>query len=163
MDNPRQAGRPSKAEQLVIKLKLLACFSEGYKPARAAREVEVNPKTARKYYRYLHNTIIENKETEFFNECRISKEEADLKISIIIDKLEQQEKTFATKINSLGQNLSPENQWMYTEYRKTQESIAKLELEKHNLKNSPTADLTLRKEANDILKKQLDLGGPSNA
>ena len=163
MDNPRQAGRPSKVEQLDMKLQLLSCFAKRLKPGQAAREVGVNPKTARRYYKELHDTIIENKEEEFFRQCRISQTEAIIEIDIRIEKLKKQEEIFEIKINSLEQNLSPENQWIYAGYRKIQESIAKLELEKHNLKSSPTADLTLRKEANDILKKQSDPGGPSNA
>ena len=162
MDNPRQAGRPSKVEQLDLKLQLLSCFAKRFKPGQAAREVGVNPKTARRYYKELHDTIIENKEEEFFRQCRISQTEVIIKIDIRIENLKKQEEIFETKINSLGQNLSPENQWIYDGYRKIQQSIAKLELEKHNLRSSPTADLTLRTETNKILKKQ-DQGGSDNA
>lgn len=159
MFSRRQAGRPSKEEQLDIQIRLLSCFAKHYKITRAAREVGVNRKTAAKYYKFLYGKIIKNKEKEFFEGCRIAKEFAILKISIRIEKLEEQSKIFETKINSLGQNLSPENQWIYVENRKTQEAIAKLEKEIQNLECSPTADLTLTKDVNDSLKKRAELGG----
>lgn len=161
MFSSRQAGRPSKEDQLDIKIKLLTCFTKRYTITRAAKEVGVNRKTAARYRKYMHSKIIENKEDEFFERCRIAKEFAILKISIRIEKLEEQSKIFETKINSLGQDLSPENQWLYVEYRKIQESIAKLEKEIQNLECSPTADLILTKDVNDVIKKRAELGVPN--
>lgn len=155
-------GRPNKAEQLDIEMKVFACFKDKCKPKSAVKHTRLNIKTIKKYYKIFYKKIIYIHESEYFRNCRISKENTifDLKkrkliLEKISDKLE-------LKIDSLGENLTPKMQWLFLEQRKTQEVIAKLSLEINNLENTPTADVTLNQETAKIFKNQV-VGGQAIA
>lgn len=155
----RQAGRPSTAAQLDIKLTLWPYFKVGSKSIDVAKDTGINLNTVKRYFRMWSAKIFEYEEKEFFRACKIAKEEALLKIEARIEKLERQSDKLEEKLQAVDWSISPEYEWVHGQYEKLQVRIVKLESEKYNLESTPTADIRLKTDVNNILKKPHDLGG----
>ena len=155
----RQAGRPSTAEQIVIKRTLWPYFKVGSKTIDVFKETGIDPNTIKKYFRIWGTKIFKLEEEEFFRACKIAKEEALLKIEARIAKLETQSDKLEEKLQAVGWSISPEYEWVQGQYERLQGRIVKLETEKYNLESTPTADIRLKMDVNSILKKPHDLGG----
>lgn len=147
-------GRPSKAEQLAIEKKLWPYFEDGCKPGRAAYETGINVKTVRKYFRIWHAKYISAQGPEFFKNCRLSNGRTILELDTMIFKLEKRCDELEAAIGSLGP--IQDKRWMYIEYRKIQELLSKLYVEMNNLENTSTADVTLKTDGDEILKKKME-------
>lgn len=154
----RHAGRPSTAEQLVIKRTLWPYFKVGAKTIDVFNETGIDPNTIKKYFRIWSAKIFKLDEEAFFRACKIAKEEALLKIETRIEKLDTQSDKLEEKLQAVDWSISPEYEWVHGQYEKLQVRIAKLEAEKYNLESTPTADIRLKIDLNQILKKQPDLG-----
>lgn len=154
----RQAGRPSTAEQIVIKRTLWPYFKVGSKTIDVVQETGIDPNTIKKYFKIWGTKIFKLEEKEFFRACKIAKEEALLKIEIRLEKLEAHSDKLEAKLEAVNWSISPEYEWVHNQYEKLQVRIAKLEAEKYNLESTPTADIRLKIDVNQILKKQPDLG-----
>ena len=155
----RQAGRPSTAEQLVIKRTLWPYFKVGAKTIDVFKETGIDPNTIKKYFRIWGAKIFKLDEEEFFRACKLAKEEALLKIEIRIEKLEAHSDKLEAKLEDVGWSVSPEYEWIHMQYERLQVRIVKLEAEKYSLESMPTADIRLKIDVNNTLKKQPDLGG----
>lgn len=162
MSNRHQAGRPSKAEELDIKTTLWPYFKDGSKSVDVAVDTEININTIKRYFRVWSTKIFKYEEKEFFRTCKIAKEEALLQIEVRLERLKKYSDTIETKLEALGWSLSPEYAWVHDKYDKLQVKIAKLELEKYNLESLPTADIRLKIDVSNTLKKQHDFGGPDH-
>lgn len=155
----RQAGRPSKAEQLEIQKVLWSYFTEGSKPLDVAKDTGINLNTVKRYFRIWSAEIFKYEEKEFFRKCKTAKIEALLQIEIRLEKLKTRSDTMEKKLEAVDWSLAPKYAWAHDKYDQLQVRIAKLELEKFNLESMPTADIRLKTDVNNILKKPHDLGG----
>lgn len=155
----RQAGRPSTAEQLVIKRTLWPYFEVGSKTIDVFKETGIDPNTIKKYFKIWGTKIFKLEEEEFFRACKLAKEEALLKIEIRLEKLEAHSDKLEAKLEAVDWSISPEYAWVHMQYERLQVRIVKLESEKYNLESMPTADIRLKTDVNRILKKPHDLGG----
>jgi predicted transcriptional regulator len=147
----KRNGRPSMADQIEIEKTLWPYFESGYKAQRVADETGINVKTVRRYFRIWREKYIFVQGPEFFKKCRLSNGRTILELNEVISKLEKRSDELDVEIESLGS--IQDKRWMYSEYRKTQESLSKLYLQRNNLENTATADVTLDAKVDELRKK----------
>ena len=156
----KRNGRPSIAEQIGIQKQLWPFFEQQYKTSRVASETGINVKTVRKYFRIWYSKFIFVQDQEFFKNCRISNGRTILELEDQLVKLEKRAGELEAAIESSGS--IQEKRWMYSENRKTQELLSKLYVEKNHLESTATADVTLKKECNEILKERMESGNATS-
>jgi hypothetical protein len=147
----KRNGRPSIVDQIEIEKTLWPYFESEYKAQRAADETEINIKTVRRYFRIWREKYISVQGPEFFKNCRLSNGRTILELNEVISKLEKRSDELDVAIESLGS--IQDKRWMYSEYRKMQESLSKLYVQRNNLENAPTADVTLDAKVAELRKK----------
>jgi hypothetical protein len=149
--NEKRIGRPSISEQIEIEKTLWPYFESRYKAQRVTDETRINVKTVRRYFRIWREKYVSVQGPEFFKNCRLSNGRTILELNQVIFKLEKRN----DELNTVIESSLPiqDKRWTYAEYRKTQESLSKLYLQRNNLENMPTADVTLDAKAEELRKK----------
>lgn len=150
----KRNGRPTLAEQSEIEKQIWPYFEQGYKPDRVAFETGINVKTVRRYFRIWREKYISVQGPEFFKNCKLSNGRTILELNTGILKLEKRSSELNAEIESPGP--IHDKRWMYAEYRKTQELISKLYLEKNALENTPTADVLVKTDVDEIFRKKME-------
>lgn len=152
----KRNGRPSIAEQIEIESQLWPYFESGYKVQRAADETGINVKTVRRYFKKWYEKYKSVQGPEFFKNCRLSNGRTILELNKIIWKLEKQIEEI-DMVKELSGSIQ-DKRWLYVEKRKTLESLSKLYMQRNNLENTPTADVTLNLEVDEIFRRRLETG-----
>lgn len=149
--NEKRNGRPSITEQVEIEKTLWPYFESRYKAQRAADETGINIKTVRRYFGKWYERYISVQGPEFFKNCKLSNGRTILELNQVISNLEKRSNELDAAIESQGS--LQDKRWIYSEYRKTQESLSKLYLQRNDLENTPTADVTLDAKVEELRKK----------
>ena len=149
-------GRPSEAEQLEIERKLRPYFEKSIKPYVTSRETEINRKTVTKYFHEWYEEIKSSEHPDFIERSKIAKEQAILACDYQLLKLykvqEDIEKQAEDSIKQSG-GIPKLERWLYKQRIDASNAIVNLINLKTSLANTPTADITLAKEAQELLKK----------
>jgi hypothetical protein len=149
----RKRGRPSKAEQLKIRSDLLECFDESFSVEFAHKKTGYSRTTIKNYYRKFYDEIIETKEKDFIEQSKIEIEQTALAIEGQISKLLNKENNLGKQISdsfSKNNKVLEEDIKLYKEFRNYAKEIIAATLMKTSLRNSPTADITLKKLVQEL-------------
>lgn len=125
LSSKRKAGRPSRAEELEIKLTLWPYFMDGWKAIDAAEDTGIHVNTVKRYFRIWSAKIFKNEEKEFFRACKTAKENALLKLEKRLRKLETHSDRIENKLELIDWSFSPEYDSLHSIYDKLQTQIAK--------------------------------------
>ncbi|MEX1996775.1 MAG: hypothetical protein WD884_05315 [Nitrosopumilaceae archaeon] len=154
IDNKK--GRPSEAEQLEIERKLRPYFEKSISPHLASRETGINIKTVRNYFHEWIEEIRAAEHPDFIERSKIAKEQAILaydkqllKLHKIQDDLEKQ---IEDSIKQSG-GIPNLERWLYKQRIEVSNAIINLINLKTALANTPTADITLAKKVQELLKE----------
>ncbi len=149
-------GRPSKAEELEIRSDLKPCFDNSFSVEFAHCKTKYNLKTIKNYYRKFYDEIIETKDEDFIKQSKIEIEQTALAIEDQISKLRDSQTNLEKQISDsfLKNNKVPEEDIkLYKEFRNYAKEIIAATLMKTSLRNSPTADITLKKLIQELLRE----------
>ena len=149
-------GRPSEAEQLEIERKLRPYF-EKLKPTSAtSEETGLDIKTVRRYFHKWCEEIKSSEHTDFIERCKIAKERAilahDNQLLILYKAQDHIEEQVENSIEQSG-GIPKLERWLYKERIEISNAIIKLINLKTAFVNTPTADITLAKKVQELLKE----------
>lgn len=149
-------GRPSKAEQLKIRSDLKPYFDNSFSVEFAHNGTGYSRTTIRNYYRKFYDEIVEAKEEDFTEQSKIEIEQTALAIEDQISKLRNNQNNLGKQISdSFSENnkVPEEDIKLYKEFRNYAKEIIAATLMKTSLRNSPTADITLKKLIQELLRE----------
>lgn len=149
-------GRPSRAEQLEIELKLGPYFEKLISPYVTSRETGINIKTVRKYFKEWAEEINALEHPDFIERSKTAKEQAILACDGQLLTLYKAQEDFKKQTEeSIKQSGGTPNleRWHYKQGIEISNAIVNLTILKTTLENTPTADITLAKNMQELLKK----------
>ena len=154
MDN--KIGRPSETEQLEIERKLRPYFEKSISSSVTSRETGINIKTVRKYFNEWIEEIKSSEHPDFIERSKIAKEQAILAYDdqlLILYKIQEDiEKQAEDSIKQSG-GIPKLDRWLYKQRIDVSYAIVNLISFKTALVNTPTADITLAKRMQELLKE----------
>jgi len=149
-------GRPSKAEQLEIERKLRSYFEKSISPYVTSCETGINIKTVRKYFKEWSEEIRDSEHQDFIERSKTAKEQAilacDRQLLILYKAQEDFEKQVEDSIKQSG-GTPKLDRWLYKQRIEISNAIVNLTILKTTLENTPTADITLAKRMQELLKE----------
>lgn len=149
-------GRPSEAEQLEIERKLRPYFEKSISSSITSRETGINIKTVRKYFHEWCEEIKSSEHLDFIERSKIAKEQAILAYDdqlLILYKIQEDiEKQAENSIKQSG-GIPKLDRWLYKQRIEVSNAIVNLINLKTALTNTPTADITLAKKVQELLKE----------
>lgn len=149
-------GRPSRADQLEMERKLRPYFEKSISSSITSRETGINIKTVRKYFHEWYEEIKSSEHQDFIEICKIAKEQAILAYDdqlLILYKIQEDiEKQVENSIKQSG-GIPKLDRWLYKQRIEVSNAIVNLISLKTALTNTPTADITLAKKVQELLKE----------
>jgi len=149
-------GRPSEAEQLEIERKLRPYFEKLITPYVTSRETGINIKTVRKYFNEWIEEIKSSEHPDFIERSKIAKEQAILAYDdqlLILYKVQEDIKKQVEDSIQQSNGIPKLDRWLYKQRVEVSIAIVNLINLKTALVNTPTADITLAKKVQELLKK----------
>ena len=149
-------GRPSEAEQLEIERKLRPYFEKSISPYVTSRETGINIKTVRKYFHEWFEEIKSSEHPDFIERSKIAKEQAILACEDQLLRLYKVQEDIEKQVeNSITQSggIPRLERWVYKQRIEVSSAIVNLIILKTTLANTPTADITLAKKMQELLKE----------
>lgn len=149
-------GRPSKAEQLEIERKLRPYFEKSIKPFVTSRETEIDIKTVRKYFNEWIEEIKSSEHPDFIERSKTAKEQAILACDYQLLKLYKAQDDIEKQVEDIikqSGGIPKLDRWLYKQRIEVSNAIVNLINLKTTLENTPTADTTLEKNIQELLKK----------
>lgn len=154
MDN--KIGRPSETEQLEIERKLRPYFEKSISSSVTSRETRINIKTVRKYFHEWYEEIKSSEHPDFIERSKIAKEQAILAYDdqlLILYKVQEDIEKQAEDSIKQSSGIPKLDRWLYKQRVEVSIAIVNLINFKTTLANTPTADITLAKKVQELLKK----------
>jgi hypothetical protein len=151
-DQNNERGRPSINQQIEMEKKILPYFRNGISTTTTARELGLDVKTVRRYYKKFAKPKLSMMEEEFIEESKINVESS---VCALDNLILEGRKSLEDLKNELGnKNINPkEKRDLRKELREIVKNIAHLITLKINLTNSPTADLSLNRMFRELMDK----------
>lgn len=144
-------GRPSANQQIDLEAKIWRYFIDCISVPTAARELGVDVKTVRRYYRHFSEIRISMNDDEFIEQCKINIESGVCSIDDLILKQRKSLNQLEAELASQKSRTHKEDYQLRRELRDTAKSIANMTILKTNLANSPTADIKLNGLAKELI------------
>ena len=149
-------GRPSEAEQLEIERKLRPYFEKSISPYVTSGGAGINIKTVRKYFHKWCEEIKSSEQPDFIERSKIAKEQAILACEDQLLRLYKVQEDIEKQVeNSITQSggIPRLERWVYKQRIEVSSAIVNLIILKTTLANTPTADITLAKKMQELLKE----------
>ena len=149
-------GRPSEAEQLEIERKLRPYFEKSISPYVTSSKTGINIKTVRKYFHEWCEEIKKPEHADFIERSKIAKEQAILTCEDQLLRLYKVQEDIENQTeDSIKQSGGiPKLERRVSKQRiEVANAIANLTVLKTGLVNTPTADITLEKKTQELLKE----------
>lgn len=145
-------GRPSAATQVEMEAKVWSYFSKGITSSTAIVALTgYNIKTARKILKKFASIKLLINERGFIEECKIHIEGAIVALDGLILKLYELYDFQKNRLSTLQGEFAIDS--TCDQMRKTADTIAKITTLKLTIANAPTADISMVKLAQEVLKK----------
>ncbi|MEX0764770.1 MAG: hypothetical protein WDZ43_00055 [Nitrosopumilaceae archaeon] len=149
-------GRPSEAEQLEIERTLRPYFEKSISPYVTSSKTGINIKTVRKYFHEWCEEIIKSEHPDFIESSKIAKEQTILAYDEQLLRLYKAQEDIDEQVeDSIKQSggIPKLERWLYKHQIDVSYAILNLISLKTSLANTPTADITLAKKVQELLKE----------
>ena len=149
-------GRPTEAEQLGIERTLRPYFEKSIAPYVTSCKTGINIKTVRKYFHEWCEEIIKSEHPDFIESSKIAKEQTILAYDEQLLILYKAQEDIEDQVNdSIKQSseIPKLERWHYKQRIDVSIAIVNLINLKTSLANTPTADITLAKKVQELLKE----------